>query len=556
MKIEDVLKAQDITRLKEIEAIYDKIEQSVEDYVDKFKNLIFLDRDDKKEINIKNNIFKIISSWGSISAIIESSKNEKKLKKNLENSGLPTLDEFTKSLFLLYSDIREFLVDRQEEVKGVINEFFSEEYVKKNFKFCDETSKLDDLYVCVYNLRKSFIYIIQAFYSEAKKLLEEFDEDINIEPSPASILSNINKILISFNRYELREIVETIGNFFDIFKRYDFFKDSKDKIADTELLVRDINMIGTDYTKLDQAFDGFKKFYDTWNKIRTNISEFIKLSQTFQAKLNGNGALEYGRLLSDLIGKELTIRNVRNIRPILSELYFIASQNASEVIEEGKVIEQNPEDPAYHYNKGNELYNLGQYEKAIEEYDQAIKLDQNNPLYHNGKGIALYMLGQYEKAIEEYDQAIKLSLNEPVYHYNKALALYNLGQYEKAIEEYDQAIKLDQNNPLYYYGKSLVLRKLNKFEEAIESAQKALDLSPKTLDYLVLYAELGADLDSSEKGLNKINESIASGVTTRSELCTKIGNELNKVDLNKKEKNALLNIKNIICLKEGNYKSG
>jgi len=86
MKLEEVIKSHDIEKLREIEAIYHRIEQSEQDYVDTFKNLVFLDRKDYREIYIKNEMFRLISSWRSISAIIESSKNIKKLNKNLENS--------------------------------------------------------------------------------------------------------------------------------------------------------------------------------------------------------------------------------------------------------------------------------------------------------------------------------------------------------------------------------------------------------------------------------------------------------------------------------------
>ena len=469
MKLEEVIKSYEIEKLKEIEAIYDKIEHSEQDYVDKFKNLVFLDRKDSKEIYIKNEIFKLISSWRSISAIIESSKNIKKLNKNLENSGL-SLDEFRKNLSLLYSDIKEFLIDRQDEVRGVLNEFFSEDYVKRYFRFCDDISKLDNLYICVYGLRKSFMDTIQVFYLETKKLLADLDEYANIEASPASILSNINKILISFNRYEIIEVVETIGKFFDIYKKYNLFEDSKNNIADTELLVKDISEIGTDYKKVDQAFNDFKKFHDAWIKIKSNFSEFIKLSQKFQTKLNRNASLEFGRFLSELIRTQLTIKNIRIIRPILSEMYFIVVQNPIEVIEENKGTELNPESPDYHYNKGNELAQSEKYEEAIKEYEIAIKLNSNNPSYYYSNAFALRKLNRLNEAMESAQKALDLSPGNPDYLVLYAELEADLDSPDKGISKISESImsgKTDKNELCARVDKELKEAVLNEKEKNI-----------------------------------------------------------------------------------------
>ncbi|ADG13331.1 TPR repeat-containing protein [Methanocaldococcus infernus ME] len=140
-----------------------------------------------------------------------------------------------------------------------------------------------------------------------------------------------------------------------------------------------------------------------------------------------------------------------------------------------KAIKLDPNNPAAWYYKADSLYKLERYEKAIECFDKAIKLDPNNPAAWYYKADSLYKLERYEKAIECFDKAIKLDPNNPAAWYYKADSLYKLERYEKAIECFDKAIKLDPNNPAAWYYKGIILAKLGKHEEESKKYEKALD---------------------------------------------------------------------------------
>ena len=66
--------------------------------------------------------------------------------------------------------------------------------------------------------------------------------------------------------------------------------------------------------------------------------------------------------------------------------------------------------PAY-YNRGYVKFDLGQYQEALVDYDQAIELDPNSSLAYNNRGYAKANLGQYQEALTDYDQAIELDPN-------------------------------------------------------------------------------------------------------------------------------------------------
>jgi len=90
---------------------------------------------------------------------------------------------------------------------------------------------------------------------------------------------------------------------------------------------------------------------------------------------------------------------------------------------------------------------LGQYQRAIEDFDKAIQLD---PGYANGFGIytergyAYVELGQYQRAIQDFDMPIRLDPGWQYGYSNRGRSYGSLGQYQRAIQDFDKVI---QQNP-------------------------------------------------------------------------------------------------------------
>src|ERR1700745_3672698 len=59
-------------------------------------------------------------------------------------------------------------------------------------------------------------------------------------------------------------------------------------------------------------------------------------------------------------------------------------------------------------NRGNAHMAKGEYDRAVEDYDQSIKLDPNYARAFNNRGVAYQKKGEYDRAIEDFDASIKL----------------------------------------------------------------------------------------------------------------------------------------------------
>ena len=89
------------------------------------------------------------------------------------------------------------------------------------------------------------------------------------------------------------------------------------------------------------------------------------------------------------------------------------------------------------------------YDKAIPDYDKAIKIDPKYAEAYVARGDAYEMTGKYDKVIANFTEAIE---NDPkfAFYYTRGNAYRVTGEYDKAIADYTKAIEIDPKDAWAY----------------------------------------------------------------------------------------------------------
>jgi hypothetical protein len=92
-----------------------------------------------------------------------------------------------------------------------------------------------------------------------------------------------------------------------------------------------------------------------------------------------------------------------------------------------------------------------QREEEGPKAEQIQKESVQNASFYNARGVDFYEKKEYDKAIGEYDKAIRLDRNFALAYNNRGIAYYAKKEYEKAMSDCNEAIRLDPRNARKYY---------------------------------------------------------------------------------------------------------
>jgi tetratricopeptide (TPR) repeat protein len=127
---------------------------------------------------------------------------------------------------------------------------------------------------------------------------------------------------------------------------------------------------------------------------------------------------------------------------LISLILLIATSCAPYSLPEKKTYSEK-DDPYIYYAQSLEAYESGDYQSALENINNALKLNKNLAQFYQLKGDIHRSLSDNEKAVEAYKTAIQKRSNFVEVHMSLANLFENLKSYEEAIRYYKRASGLE-----------------------------------------------------------------------------------------------------------------
>ena len=94
------------------------------------------------------------------------------------------------------------------------------------------------------------------------------------------------------------------------------------------------------------------------------------------------------------------------------------------------------------YDRGNSHARNGRYDRAIQDYNQALQHDPSYVAAYCERGIAYAAKGNYDRAIQDYNRALRRAPSFAAAYYNRGLAYKRKGECEWARRDFSKALEL------------------------------------------------------------------------------------------------------------------
>jgi len=292
-------------------------------------------------------------------------------------------------------------------------------------------SKASLLIAKTYDLNNNFD--IENYKNEINKMSNELKQKINKEKDPENIISEINNYLFKEKEFGYN------GNFF-LNKVLDDKKGSCIGLSTLYLSLAE---------ELDLPIYGVnlpQHMIVRWDddKFKRNIETTIKGSE-----FPDSFYIKYKNIPKESIEKEVYLRNLSKkevVGIILNNrgsAYYTKEDLERAIQDYNNAIKLNPKFVEAYFNRGSVYYTKGDLERAIQDYNNAIKLNPKFVEAYFNRGSVYYDKG-VKKTVQEYERALH-DQNYVNSHNNKGIACHLKGYFKRAIQNYNEAIKLNPN---------------------------------------------------------------------------------------------------------------
>ncbi|MEJ2593552.1 MAG: tetratricopeptide repeat protein, partial [bacterium] len=166
-----------------------------------------------------------------------------------------------------------------------------------------------------------------------------------------------------------------------------------------------------------------------------------------------------------------------------------------------QALDLNPNDAASQYEYGRILMALGRNDEAILSAKKAIELDPDNKWYKVLYANLSKATGAYEEYVRVYEELTTRYPNDLNFLNELAFAYYFVGRYQQAVETYDRIETMVGVNEMLSSQKVQLYDRMGQKEKAVGEYERLIQTAPDEPRYYALLAEYCAKNNMSDKAI-------------------------------------------------------
>lgn len=138
----------------------------------------------------------------------------------------------------------------------------------------------------------------------------------------------------------------------------------------------------------------------------------------------------------------------------------------------------NPNSSRVHFNLGSAFFEIGDIDKAIIHFKEALRIEPNIAEVNTNLGVVLVEKGKFYEAIPYFAKTIQITPNDAEAYNNMGYVLYRAKRFDDAITYSKKALEIDPNNAKAYFNMADSLYEKKEYSDAIKYYLVSIKYNP------------------------------------------------------------------------------
>lgn len=238
--------------------------------------------------------------------------------------------------------------------------------------------------------------------------------------------------------------------------------------------------------------------YQQLNQHREAVQDFTNIINAKPRLAAYRFTCETGRLRDQGLREDMAVITI-------GDIYYLRAQSEAELGRTSEAIEDlnqalklDSTDTAALTLRAELVSESGKNDVAIKDFTEAIRQNPGDWSKYHQRANAYMKLGKIQEALQDYSEIVKRNPDEAGSYMIRALARQRSGDYQGALDDYTQVVKLNPNDDDAFLSRGVCFKLLKRYKDALEDFDRAEKINPENKSIVMeekakLYVETGEE---------------------------------------------------------------